>query len=133
MKTGIVRDRRYLEHEMGSYHPESPRRLEAVYRMLDEDSSPAYLIVEPRAASEEEVTLVHTPSYFRQIRETSGKERAYLDPDTSTCPQSFEVARLAAGGLLKAADLIMEGEIQPATERELAPVLRVQEKYWGRF
>ena len=32
--TGIVRDPIYLQHEMGHYHPESPRRLEVIYSMI---------------------------------------------------------------------------------------------------
>ncbi|MBM3297669.1 MAG: histone deacetylase, partial [Candidatus Aminicenantes bacterium] len=33
--TGIVRDKRFLEHTLGSGHVESPLRLEAVYVILE--------------------------------------------------------------------------------------------------
>ena len=33
--TGIVKDYRYLRHETGHYHPESPKRLESIYKMLE--------------------------------------------------------------------------------------------------
>ena len=112
MKTGIVRDRRYMDHNMGDFHPESPKRLEAIYRMIDEDITFPYQTIEPRAATEEEIQWVHTSSYISAIKTTSGKERVVLDPDTSTCARSYEVALLAAGGVLKALELIMEGEIQ---------------------
>ncbi len=112
MTTGIVKDWRYLEHRMGDYHPESPQRLEAVYRMLEQDPVLfSFPIIEPRLATEEEITLVHTKTYFDEIKETAARERVYLDPDTTTCPRSFEVACLAAGGLLQAADMIMEGSL----------------------
>jgi acetoin utilization deacetylase AcuC-like enzyme len=115
MSTGIVKDWRYAEHNMGSYHPESPQRIEAIYKMLEEEKAfSSYPIIEPRPAQEEEIELIHTSSYVKTIRETSGQEKVYLDPDTSTSPRSYEVALLAAGGLLKAADLIMEGKIQNA-------------------
>jgi acetoin utilization deacetylase AcuC-like enzyme len=114
MKTGIVKDRRYLQHDMGAYHPENPGRLEVLYKMLDEEITFPYLTVEPRAATEEEIELIHTPAYFSQIKETAGKERVYLDPDTSTSALSYETALLAAGGLLKAVDLIMDGSIKNA-------------------
>lgn len=37
VKTGIVRDERYMLHDMGPFHPEKPERLEAIYAMLDEE------------------------------------------------------------------------------------------------
>jgi hypothetical protein len=39
-QTGIVRDERYLEHDMGSYHVENPERLVHIYRALDEIDIP---------------------------------------------------------------------------------------------
>ena len=112
MKTGIVMDERYKEHNMGSFHVESPQRIEAIYRMVKEEMSFPYVKIDPRQAEEEEIQMVHSPSYVRAIRETSGKDRVILDPDTSTCSRSYEVALLAAGGLLKAIDGVMEGKIQ---------------------
>jgi acetoin utilization deacetylase AcuC-like enzyme len=111
MKTGIVKDRRYMDHNMGDFHPESPKRLEAIYRMIDEEITFPYLTIEPRKATEEEVQWVHTPSYVSAIKATSGKERVVLDPDTSTSARSYEVALLAAGGVLKALELIHKGKI----------------------
>ena len=112
MKTGIVKDPRYMEHNMGDFHPESPKRLEAIYRMIDKDIKFPYLTIEPRTATEEEIQWVHTPSYVSAIKSTSGKERVVLDPDTSTSARSYEVALLAAGGVLKAIELILKGKIQ---------------------
>jgi acetoin utilization deacetylase AcuC-like enzyme len=112
MKTGIVKDLRYMEHNMGDFHPESPKRLEAIYRMIEKDIEFPYLTIEPRAATEEEIHWVHTSSYVSTIRATSGKERVVLDPDTSTSARSYEVALLAAGGVLKAIELIIKGKIQ---------------------
>jgi len=112
MITGIVKDWRYKEHEMGAYHPESPQRIEAIYRMIEKEIAFPYLQIEPRPASEEEVQMVHTPAYVRTIKETAGREQVYLDPDTSTCGRSYEIALLATGGLLKMLDFIMEGKIQ---------------------
>jgi len=114
MRTGIVKDDRYMEHDMGPFHPESPKRLEVIYRMLEEETALDFLEVDPRPAEEEEVERVHTASHFASIRATAGKERVHLDPDTSTCARSFEVALLAAGGLLEAADAVMEGKVENA-------------------
>lgn len=113
MKTGIVKDWRYAEHTMGDHHPESPQRIQAIYEMLEEEKGFAsFPVIPPRPAKPEEVALIHTREYIGRIRETAGRERVYLDPDTSTSPRSYEVALLAVGGLLEAADGIMEGKIQ---------------------
>jgi acetoin utilization deacetylase AcuC-like enzyme len=112
MKTGIVKDRRYMDHDMGPYHPENPGRIEAVYTMIDTEIRFPYMEIEPHPAEEEEVGLVHSPGYITQIKQTAGRGRVILDPDTSTSPRSYETAMLAVGGLLKTADLIMEGKIQ---------------------
>ena len=112
MKTGIVKDWRYMEHDMGAFHVENPKRIEAIYRMVEKDISFPYTEIEPRPAKEKEIQMVHASSYVNAIKETSGKGRMQLDPDTTTSARSYEVALLAAGGLLKAIDLVMSGKIQ---------------------
>lgn len=112
MKTGIVKDKRYMDHNMGPSHVETPQRLEVIYRMIDEKISFSLDKIEPRPATEEELTLVHTPSYVNMVKSTAGKEHVQLDPDTSTSAKSWKVACLAAGGVLNAVDSIMRGKIQ---------------------
>ncbi len=115
MKTGIVKDWRYLDHEMGPYHVENPARLQTIYEMIEADPALAQLrIIKPREATEEEIELVHTKSYINQLQETKGKPRVILDPDTSTCALSYDTAKLAIGGVLEAAKLIMEKEVENA-------------------
>ncbi len=113
MKTGIVKDWRYVEHNMGAGHPESPERIRAIYERLEKDKElDALTLIPTRPATEKEVAFIHTQEYIEQIKESAGRERVYLDPDTSTSARSWEVARLAAGGLLEAADWIMDGKVQ---------------------
>jgi acetoin utilization deacetylase AcuC-like enzyme len=112
MRTGIVKDWRYMEHDMGAFHVETPQRIEAIYRMIEKRINFPYFKIEPRPATEAELESIHTPVYIRSIQSTAGKDRVQLDPDTSTSAHSFEIALLAAGGVLKASDLIMDGKIQ---------------------
>ncbi len=114
MKTGVLRDNRYLEHDMGDFHPENPRRLEAIYKMLDDEITFDFSTIEPRVGTKEEIQWIHTESHVHSIKETAGRERVMLDPDTSTCARSYEVATLAVGGVLKTAELIMDGDIKNA-------------------
>jgi len=115
MNSGIVKDLRYADHNMGAGHPESPERIRAIYERLEKEKSLASLtLIPPRPATEKEIAFIHTQEYIEQIRETAGRERTFLDPDTSTSARSYEVALLAAGGLIEAADRIMDGKVQSA-------------------
>jgi acetoin utilization deacetylase AcuC-like enzyme len=112
MVTGIVKDRRYLDHDMGAGHVESPRRLSAVYSLIELGLPYPYVTAVPRPARKEEIEYIHAPEYVEFVSSTAGKPMIYLDPDTSTSPKSYDTALLAAGGAMKAADLIMDGEVQ---------------------
>ena len=111
IKTGIVKDRRYLEHDMGPFHVESPQRLEAIYTLLENETPFPLEEIVPRSAEENEIAWIHTENYIRTVKATKGKERVMLDPDTSTSPKSYETALLAAGGVLTAVDRVMDGTI----------------------
>jgi len=114
-RTGIVRDNRYLEHKTGVHHIEVPRRLETIYRMLDDNGLQSRLIpVAPRFASLEEIETVHSPEYIEKILDTAGEPLRYLDPDTVTSELSCEAAFLAAGGVLEAVKGVMTGGLDTA-------------------
>ena len=113
-KTGIVRDNRYLEHYMGAGHPECPERLEAIYRMLDEEMKGDLLNVPVREAEREELLYVHTSRYIDEIASTEGLKATYLDPDTQTSPGSYRAALLAAGGLCEAVKMVNSGDLDNA-------------------
>ncbi|MCB1154943.1 histone deacetylase, partial [bacterium] len=113
-RTGIVRDPVFLEHKGTPGHPESPRRLESIYAMIDAGQVGFELDVLPvRRATRDEILRVHTPSHYQQIADTEGKS-VYLDPDTSTAPRSFEAAVTACGGLMNALDAVFEGRVANA-------------------
>jgi len=111
-RTGIVKDGRYLEHVMDPGHPESPERLRAIYQMLEEEEMKGrFEAVKPRAATREEIEMIHSPHYIDLIASTAGKPYFRLDGDTSTCAKSYEAALFAAGGLLELVRAIMEGKL----------------------
>ena len=113
MTTGVVIDRRYMEHDMGAWHPESPARVEALLRTLEEDPPVPFRRLEPRPATEEDLALVHERGYIDHVRSTEGKT-VPLDPDTTAGPKSWPTALLAAGGFLEALDRIMDGTVSNA-------------------
>jgi len=113
MKTGVVTDKRFMDHDMGAFHVESPRRIEVLNRMLDEDPPIPYLTIEPRPATEDELGWVHEEGYIDYVRSTVGRT-VPLDMDTTAGPKTFDTALLAAGGVLRALDLIMDGTVPNA-------------------
>ncbi len=57
-KTGIVKDERYLRHDAGFGHPESPQRLEATHAILEApDMAGQFVEIEPRYATHEEIGI----------------------------------------------------------------------------
>jgi acetoin utilization deacetylase AcuC-like enzyme len=65
-------------------------------------------VVEPRAASEEEIARIHAREHIALIRETAGRAVA-LDPDTFTSPETYDVARVAAGAAVGAVEHVLGG------------------------
>src|SRR4030042_672712 len=103
--SGIVRDPVYLLHEMSRYHPENPRRLEVIYAMIDDEGPNLNLqVVPPRRASKKEIGTNHSSQYVDGIETTASRSHTYLDPDTSTCADSWDAASMAVGGLLNIGD-----------------------------
>lgn len=110
-RTGLVYHPDYLEHLTGD-HPESPERLVAIMERLGGTGLLDHVVmIEPRSATEEDITRVHSPAHFRWVKRACEEGISHLDPDTAISPKSFEVALLAAGGLLAACDKIASGEI----------------------
>ena len=112
MKTGIVKDARYLEHITPDYHPENHHRLEVIYGMLNEgDMAGRFVEVVPRFAIKEEIELIHTSGYISRVAATADEPHTMLDPDTHTSPKSYEAAKLAVGGVLESVDRVIASEI----------------------
>ena len=113
MNPGVVIDRRYMDHDMGASHVESPRRIEVLLRMLEKGPPVPYLAIPPRPATEEELGWIHERGYIDLVRSTAGKT-VPMDADTVAGPKTWETALLAAGGLLESLDRVMDGTVPNA-------------------
>ena len=87
-------------------HPERVARAEVMQVVASEFRQSGGTVVEPQAATEEELARVHDREYISLIRETSGRAVA-LDQDTATSPESYDVALLAAGAAVGAVDHVL--------------------------
>jgi len=115
-RVGFVYDPKYLDHEMGHRHPESPERLRAICAQLQASGTWTRLQhVHPRRAERQWVERIHLASYIDSLEQHSPtKGYASLDPDTSMSPGTLDAAYLATGGALAAVDAMMKGEIDQA-------------------
>lgn len=114
-KLGIVIDDIFKMHDNGYGHPESPDRIRVINDMLINTGLMNKVeLIEPFDALKEHITLVHEARHFDLIESTRGKERVYLDADTSTSPKSFEAAIRAAGAMIKSIDLVMNNDLEAA-------------------
>jgi acetoin utilization deacetylase AcuC-like enzyme len=111
MPLGLVHDPIFQEHDPGSYHPESPRRLAALERALASWPGLAKTLrIAPRPASLEELARVHQTSHINRIASTEGRSMA-LDMDTHTSPGSYDAALKAAGSLIDLCDAALDGKV----------------------
>ncbi len=115
-KIGFVYDKRYLDHYTGAWHPERPNRLMAIIDRLERTGLLEELVkIKARLASEDEILFVHSKAHVEMVRDYCLSGRTVMDDgETWICPESYEVALLAAGGVLSAADAIVDGAIRRA-------------------
>lgn len=110
--TGWVFDEEFLRHNADLDHPECADRLRAILRRLTDDGllDRVETLSYP-AATEEEITQVHTREYIGRLAQAEGQ---YWDPDTFVGPGSPGIARLAAGGVMAATRAVWRGELANA-------------------
>jgi acetoin utilization deacetylase AcuC-like enzyme len=115
MATAFLFHEKFLQHDAGAFHPESPKRLESIMAGLKKAGLWERLVhVEPVPATEDQILLVHTKEHMERIREGSRRGSLRIDADTHVSAASFDAAMLAAGAAVQAADGIMESRYNSA-------------------
>ena len=116
VKTGLMADERFRDHLAGHEHPERPERYDAVMDALAQAGLTEKLIRLPsRDITPQELALCHTPEYLAQAHRDVREGRPYLSTgDTDITPNSWDVAVLAAGGVLNAVDAVCRNEVNNA-------------------
>ncbi len=109
-KVALLYDEAFLKHETGS-HPENRSRVEYTHDYLKAQPMFDSLIeISPRAASRDEVTLIHTEGYYDSLLAIPRDRRVALDPDTPFGPGSLDAALHAAGAVAIATEGVVRGE-----------------------
>ncbi len=114
MRVGFVYDDRFLLHHLEG-HPENKYRLEAIMEGLSERELLSKVeLIKPFKADAELISLNHDPQYIEEVMMTSAAGEGWLDPDTYVNEYSFEVASLAVGGVVGAAEALISGKLDAA-------------------
>lgn len=112
MKTGVIYSERYLEHDLGPGHPETPDRLKSILKALENSKSLRGRLnfIDPDPATREEIGLAHDESYVKEIERLS-ESGQMVDLDTPINQKTFELALLSAGGTIDEAQGINDKNI----------------------
>lgn len=104
----LVKSPEYAKHQTGS-HPENQGRIEVLTDSLREEGLLDILDVhQPIPANDEDILLVHTNEHLQHLKSFTESGGGYLDYDTYASPHSYEIAKLAAGGAIKASELVLK-------------------------
>ncbi|CAN5839546.1 histone deacetylase [soil metagenome] len=98
----LISSPRFEEHVTPPGHPERPERAHVFDAIAASWRAQGGTAVEPRSATREELARVHDVAHLDRIESVAGKP-SMLDPDTFTSPESHEIALLAAGAAVQAA------------------------------
>ena len=111
MKVGFVYDPVYLKHDTGQ-HPENASRLKAIMRYLERTGPWQQLeSFAPAVAAVPAIALVHDRQYITQVCELAEKGGGQLDADTVVSAGSYQAARYAAGGAIRAVEAVIQEQM----------------------
>ena len=105
-------------------HPFNPRRLELTVSLIEAMGlvgSEDHIVVPPRMATEAELLRVHSAEYVAAVKRLSGEcdpseawEWGLGTDDTPVFRGMHEITSLVVGGSIRAAELVMSGEVSRA-------------------
>ena len=127
MTTGLVWHERYMWHDTrhaaaafpsGGWiepdtHAENPLTKRRLKNLMDASGlTPQLRVVEPRMATVDEVCRFHERGYVERIKALSDDNGGDAGGLTPFGPGSYEIALLAAGGVLAACDAVLDGDVR---------------------
>jgi len=116
MATALISHPDCRKHDMGPSHPECPRRVDVITDMLMTQRLLDMLMhFDAPRVSREQLARVHTVPYLdwlNSLRPEHGLTP--IDMDTAIGPRTLDAAQRAAGAVVLATDLVMEGKISNA-------------------
>lgn len=110
---GYCTSKDFLRHKVTPGHPERPERLIAIDQAVRTAGlMERMLLIAPEPADETQLQWIHSPEYVQSVRQICQRGGGMLDEDTPVCPESYEIAMLSSGALLRVCDAVMQGKIR---------------------
>ncbi|MEQ1890245.1 MAG: histone deacetylase family protein [Alphaproteobacteria bacterium] len=115
MTTALITHLACLQHILPSGHPESPARLRAVLAALEAPEFAPLLREQAPQATLEQIALAHPDGFAEALlARIPAQGFTFIDGDTPMSPGSGAAALYAAGAVVRAVDLVMQGTVQNA-------------------
>lgn len=116
MTTAFITHGDYLKHVMGADHPECPERLGAITQYLaSTELGDRIKWLAAQTASNEQIERVHPAEYICWLDSLQpDKGLVYADADTALNPHTMRAARLAAGAVTMATDMVLDQQVTNA-------------------
>jgi acetoin utilization deacetylase AcuC-like enzyme len=101
--------------EPGLPHIDNPVSRRRLRNLIDMTGLIDHLVpVRPRPATEAEILRIHSPEYVARLKQMSAEGGGEAGEKAPVGPGSWEIALLAAGGCLVAADAVVSGALDNA-------------------
>ena len=124
IRAGFVYDHVLSQHTLGEWHPMKPVRLSLTYDLLgsynafnDTDS----FLVKPRLATDDEIMYFHTREYLDAVRRNSCQDGSidqtefnFGTGDNPVYEGMYEAASYSTGASMRAAEILVSGEVDAA-------------------
>jgi acetoin utilization deacetylase AcuC-like enzyme len=112
MQTAYLYDSVFLLHTQRN-HPENSARLEAIMALLRQYGVLDQVATLPfTSATEEQLGVVHDPSYVSALKRLCERNGGMLGLDTYVNHASYEVAALAAGAAIAATQAVLHDDVR---------------------
>lgn len=130
-RVGLVYSGRYLQHNTNPYrlpvsgdilpfveqvdHPSNPRLVERTMKLVDMSNVGQHVQrISPYAAPLEAICAYHTPEYVQKVRDLCAQGGGDSGQGAPVGSDSFDIALLAAGGVMAAVDAVVSGDVSRA-------------------
>src|SRR5665648_586729 len=108
--TTLIYSDEYKKHDTGN-HPENQERLNAIMSSLKNERILDKIdMIHPKSATTADLLRVHSKSHVEYVKSLCNGGGGYIDYDTFAAPESYKIAKLAAGGAIQTADFVLKND-----------------------
>jgi len=111
-KVAVIYHEEIAEYDFGEGYSLRGDRFPRYIRLLESEGvfkRPGVELVKPRAATDEDLKLIHPPEYIAKVKRIA-EERGFLEDDTPLKPSIVGAVRFIVGAALRAGELVATGK-----------------------